>query len=132
MQCIIDSCKQGKIQAVPVVVISNNGTSGALGRAEQEGIPAFHISSKTFPNADELDCAIRDTLIEYGVYLVVLAGFMRKIGPETIKAFKGRIINIHPALLPKYGGRGMYGKNVHEEVLASVDQESGATVHLVG
>jgi len=131
MQCIIDACKQGRIQAVPAVVISNNGASSALDRAEHEGIPAFHISSKTFSNSDELDRVIRDTLIKHEVYLVVLAGFMKKIGPETIKAFKGRIINIHPALLPKYGGKGMFGKNVHEEVLASGDKESGATVHLV-
>ena len=131
MQCIINACKQGRIQADPAVVISNNGASSALDRAEREGIPAFHISSKTFTNPDELDRAIRDTLIKHEVYLVVLAGFMKKIGPETIKAFKGRIINIHPALLPKYGGRGMFGKNVHEEVLTSGDKESGATVHLV-
>jgi len=131
MQCIIDACNQGQINAVPVVVISNNGESGALDKASTEGIPAYHISSKSIENEDEYDCAIRDTLIKHNVDLVVLAGFMKKVGPRTIEEFKGRIINIHPALLPKFGGKGMYGYNVHEKVLASGDKETGVTIHVV-
>jgi len=131
MQCIIDACNQGKINAVPVVVISNNGQSGALDKASSEGIPAYHISSKSKANEDEYDCAIRDTLIKHNVDLVVLAGFMKKVGSRTIEAFEGRIINIHPALLPKFGGKGMYGYNVHEKVLASGDKETGVTIHVV-
>ena len=131
MQCIIDACNQGQINAVPAVVISNNGESGALDRASREGIPAYHISSKSIADEDELDCAIRDTLIKHNVDLVVLAGFMKKVGSRAIKAFEGRIINIHPALLPKFGGKGMYGYNVHEKVLASGDKETGVTVHVV-
>jgi len=131
MQCIIDACNQGHINAVPVVVISNNGESGALDRASKEGIPAYHISSKSVADEDELDCAIRDTLIKHNVDLVVLAGFMKKVGSRTIEAFEGRIINIHPALLPKFGGKGMYGYNVHGKVLASGDKETGVTIHMV-
>jgi phosphoribosylglycinamide formyltransferase 1 len=131
MQSIIDACKTGQLQAVPAVVISNNGDSGALDRAELEGIPAYHLSSKRFPDADQLDCAIRDTLLKHQVDLVVLAGFMKKVGSKTIEAFAGRIINIHPALLPKYGGPGMYGTNVHERVLAAGDRETGVTIHVV-
>lgn len=131
MQCVIDACKSGNLQAVPAVVISNNGESGALDRAEREGIPAYHISSKRFSDPDALDCMIRDTLIKHEVDLVVLAGFMKKVGSRTIAAFEGRIINIHPALLPKYGGPGMYGNNVHERVLASGDSETGVTIHVV-
>jgi phosphoribosylglycinamide formyltransferase-1 len=131
MQSIIDACKTGQLQAVPAVVISNNGDSGALDRAELEGIPAYHLSSKRFPDTDQLDCAIRDTLLKHQVDLVVLAGFMKKVGSKTIEAFAGRIINIHPALLPKYGGPGMYGTNVHERVLAAGDRETGVTIHVV-
>jgi len=131
MQSIIDACRDGRLQAIPAVVISNNGDSGALDRAEQEGIPAYHLSSRGFPDPDMLDTVIHDTLIKHEVDLVVLAGFMKKVGPRTIAEFTGRIINIHPALLPKYGGPGMYGSNVHERVLASGDTETGVTVHLV-
>jgi phosphoribosylglycinamide formyltransferase 1 len=131
MQCIIDACNQDKLNAEPVVVISNNGNSGALDRANSEGIPAYHISNKRFSDADTLDREIRDTLIRHNVDLVILAGYMKKVGSMTIKAFEGRIINIHPALLPKFGGKGMYGYNVHEKVLASGERETGVTIHVV-
>ena len=78
-----------------------------------------------------LDIALRDILQKHRVDLVVLAGYMKKIGTKTLAAYAGRIINIHPALLPKHGGQGMYGMRVHEQVLASGDTETGATVHLV-
>jgi phosphoribosylglycinamide formyltransferase-1 len=131
MQCIIDACNQGTLDAFPAVVISNNGDSVALDRTHSEGIPAYHISNKRFPNTDALDCEIRDTLIKHNVDLVILAGFMKKVGSRTIKAFEGKIINVHPALLPKFGGEGMYGYNVHEKVLASGDKETGVTIHVV-
>jgi phosphoribosylglycinamide formyltransferase-1 len=131
MQSIIDACRQGRLRAVPAVVISNNGESAALDRAAMEGIPAYHLGSRNFPDADLLDRTMRDTLQKHDVDLVVLAGFMKKIGPATLKAFGGRILNIHPALLPKYGGKGMYGARVHEQVLASGDTETGVTIHVV-
>lgn len=131
MQSIIDACRQGRLAATPAVVISNNGDSPALDRAENEGIPAYHISSRTFPDSDDRDRAIRDTLRRHHVDLVVLAGYMKRLGPATLEAFSGRIINIHPALLPKYGGKGMYGDRVHEAVLEAGDAETGVTVHLV-
>lgn len=131
MQAIIDACNDGRIQAIPAVVISNNGASAALERANREGIPAYHISSKNNPDSYALDCAVRDVLLKHQVDLIVLAGYMKKIGVQTLSAFKGRIINIHPALLPRHGGKGMYGRNVHEQVLASGDAETGVTVHVV-
>jgi phosphoribosylglycinamide formyltransferase-1 len=131
MQSIINACRRGRLSAQPVVVISNNGSSGALERAENEGIPAYHIGSKTFPDPDDLDRAICETLKRHEVDLVILAGYMKRLGPRTLAQFKGRIINIHPSLLPKYGGRGMYGEKVHEAVLASGDRETGVTVHVV-
>lgn len=131
MQSIIDACKQGILPAVPAVVISNNGDSGALDRAAAEGIPAYHISTKNYPDPVVLDTAMRDILHKHHVDLVVLAGFMKRIGPKTLAAFDGRIINIHPALLPRHGGKGMYGRKVHEQVLAAGDSETGVSVHMV-
>jgi len=131
MQAIIDACNEGRLNAHAVVVISNNGNSGALDRARSEGIPAHHLGSKNFPDADNLDQMITDTLRKYDVEVVVLVGYMKKIGAKTLTAYPGRIINIHPALLPKYGGKGMFGKHVHAAVLAAGETETGVTLHLV-
>lgn len=131
MQAVIDAWKSGRLDATPQIVISNNSGSGALERARHEGIPYAHLSSVTHPDACELDQAIRDTLKKHDVDLVVLAGYMKKIGPQTLGTYAGHIINIHPALLPRYGGEGMYGSRVHRAVLASGDEETGVTVHLV-
>ena len=131
MQAIIDACKAGRLSAVPVVVISNNGESRALERARKEGIPHDYLSGKTHPDPDSLDQAILDVLILHRVDVVALAGYMKKLGPKTLAHFRGRILNIHPALLPKHGGKGMYGIRVHEAVIAAGETESGVTVHLV-
>ncbi len=131
MQAIVDSVKQGRINADLVAVISNNSGSTAIQRARKEGIPDFHISSQTHGSPEEMDAAIAETLKSSGADLVILAGYMKKIGTQTLKAFRGRILNIHPALLPKFGGKGMYGKRVHEAVLKSGSPESGVTIHLI-
>ncbi len=131
MQAIIDACKAGTLQATPAVVISNNSDSGALVRARQEGIPAYHLSGKASPNAEALDLAILDALQRHQVDVLVLAGYMKKLGPRTLARYAGATLNIHPGLLPKHGGQGMYGRHVHEAVLAASETESGPTVHLV-
>jgi phosphoribosylglycinamide formyltransferase-1 len=95
------------------------------------GIPTCHVSAATHPDPDALDRAILGALREHGVELVVLAGYMRKLGPRTLAAYRGRILNIHPALLPRFGGPGMYGKRVHEAVLAAGETITGVTIHLV-
>ncbi len=125
---------QAIIDAFPgdvVAVVSNNAESGALVRARGAEIPAHHLSSRTHPDPDALDGTIATTLIASACDVVVLAGYMRKIGPRTLGAFRGRILNTHPALLPKFGGQGMYGLNVHRAVLASGDTVTGASVHWV-
>ncbi len=129
LQAIIDACANGLLDATCAVVISNNSTAKALDRARAADIAAFHLSTKT--HGELLDQAITDALTSYSVDVVCLAGYMKKLGPITLERFAGRIINIHPALLPRYGGKGMYGEKVHEAVLASGDRESGATVHVV-
>jgi phosphoribosylglycinamide formyltransferase 1 len=131
MQAIIDACKSGALQATPAVVISNNSDSGALARAALEGIPHYCLSGKSHSEPEALDQAIVDTLIRHGVDIIVLAGYMKKIGPKVLKHFKGHILNIHPALLPRHGGQGRYGLHVHEAVIAAGDKESGASIHIV-
>jgi phosphoribosylglycinamide formyltransferase-1 len=131
MQAIIDACKSGGLPAIPRVVLSNNSASLALARARREGIPAYHLSALTHPCPEALDREILRLLQTHAVDLVVLAGYMKKLGPATLEAYRGRILNIHPALLPRFGGRGMYGRLVHEAVLAAGEATTGVTVHLV-
>ena len=131
MQAILDACKAGHLAAQGAVVISNNSDSGALARARQEGIPACHLSSHTHPGPGTLDRAIGAALIAHEVEVVCLAGYMKRLGPQTLAAYRGRVLNIHPALLPKFGGEGFYGRAVHQAVLAAGEAESGPTVHLV-
>ncbi|MEE8320517.1 MAG: phosphoribosylglycinamide formyltransferase [Gammaproteobacteria bacterium] len=131
MQAIIDACREGRLQARPSIVISNNAGSGVLERARKEGITACHFSSTTHPDETQLDNTIAETLISHHVDLVILAGYMKRIGPKMLDAFQGRIINIHPALLPKFGGKGMYGIKVHAAVIAAGETETGVTIHIV-
>lgn len=131
MQAIIDACKSGLLQAVPAVVISNNSNSGAVMRAKREGIPFYHLSQITHSQQDELDQAVLDAFLKHNVDIIVLAGYMKKLGPRTLSHFKGAILNIHPALLPKYGGKGMYGIHVHEAVIGAKEKETGVTIHMV-
>ena len=131
LQCILDACTAGRIRGEVVAVISNNGGSGALTRSRAAGIPAHHLSSVTHPTPDALDAAIRLALSEAHVDVVFLAGYLKRLGPATLAAFDGRILNTHPALLPRFGGQGLFGDHVFEAVLASGESESGVSVHLV-
>lgn len=131
LQAILDACRRGRIAADPVVVISNNRDAEALARAAAAGVPALHLGASVIPDECELDSAIAGALRGHGVDLVVLAGYMKRIGPRTLAAFPRRIVNIHPGLLPHYGGQGMYGMRVHAAVVAAGEKETGITVHLV-
>ena len=131
LQAILDACKTGRLQARPRVVISNNSDSGALQRARKMDVPAAHLSTYTHPEPGTLDGAILAILQAYGVEVVCLAGYMKRLGPRTLAAYRGRVLNIHPSLLPRFGGQGFYGEVVHRAVLAAGERETGATVHLV-
>lgn len=131
LQAIIDACSSGALDGEVCLVISNNQDSRALGRAEQHDVPAFYRSGKTHPDPQELDRQICDLLEQHDVNLVALAGYMKKVGPVTLERFGGRILNIHPALLPKYGGEGMYGLRVHQAVLEARETTTGVTIHIV-
>jgi len=130
-QSILDRCLTGEIPAQVGVVMSNNSQSGAMRRAHQAGIKTCHLSGETHPNPNDLDATMAQVLCDQGVDLVVLAGYMKKLGPRLLKSFKGRVINIHPSLLPAFGGKGMYGKRVHQAVLESCCTVTGVTVHVV-
>jgi phosphoribosylglycinamide formyltransferase-1 len=131
MQAVIDACKSGALPAKLCAVVSNNRDSEALARARREGIPAYHLSSKTHPDPDALDQAILQAVQEQQAELIILAGFMCKLGPDMLAAYRNRILNIHPSLLPKYGGKGMCGRAVHEAVLRGGEKETGVSIHLV-
>ena len=131
LQAVIDACEDGTLAGDVVLVISNNSGSGAMARAERHGIPTAHLSSRTHPDPDELDRAFVDTLRRVKPDVVLLAGYVKKLGPRVLDSFGGRVINTHPSLLPRFGGQGMYGGHVHAAVIAAGDETTGVSVHLV-
>jgi len=130
LQAIMDQCASERLPAHVGVVISNNSRSGALERARRAGIPVFHRSDRTHPQPGALDREIADILQTHGVDLLVLAGYMKKLGPLVLGHYANRVLNIHPALLPSFGGEGMYGLRVHQAVIESGVRVTGVTVHL--
>jgi phosphoribosylglycinamide formyltransferase-1 len=131
LQAVIDACAGGSLAGEIVVVISNNSGSGALARARRHGIESLHLSGRTHRDSEQLDQAIAAVLREYSPDVVLLAGYMKKLGRHTLAACRGRVINTHPSLLPKYGGHGMYGSHVHAAVIEAGDPVTGISVHLV-
>ena len=131
LQAIMDACDNGSLKANVAVVVSNNSGSLAMRRARKSSIPAYHLSSSTHSDDGDLDVAIKNILKKYNVDLIILAGYMKKIGPSVLRTFHNRVINSHPALLPKYGGKGMYGDRVHKAVVKAKSTETGISIHLV-
>ena len=129
---ILRALEEGVIPSARVcVVISNNSGAGILELARSHTLPAVHLSHKQFADEQHFAQALLELLRRHGVNLIVLAGYMKQLHPAVVDAYRNRIVNIHPALLPKFGGPGMYGHHVHEAVIASGERVSGATVHLV-
>jgi len=128
---ILQAIDSGRLTADVKVVISNNPDAGALDIAQKRNIPTAVINKKSFDQREAFVESLLRTLEKYKTNLVVLAGYMKKIPPEIVLQYKNRILNIHPALLPSFGGKGMYGHHVHEAVLAQGCRISGVTVHLV-
>ncbi|MBL7988676.1 MAG: phosphoribosylglycinamide formyltransferase [Chlorobi bacterium] len=117
--------------ATIVLCVSNNPNPGAFDFARQQGVAAARLSPKMFAEEKEYETALIELLANYGVGLIVLAGYMRRLPHGVVQRWRGKILNVHPALLPDFGGQGMYGLNVHQAVIAAGRTESGATVHLV-
>lgn len=126
LQVIIDSIENKKLDAKISVVISNKPDAYALQRAQKAGIPTYVISSK---GKENIDNELFECLKNYEIDLIVLAGYLRMIGDKLLANY--RIINTHPSLLPKFGGKGMHGMNVHQAVIDSKEKISGVTVHFV-
>ncbi len=131
LQSIIDNCQSGFIPGEVALVLSNKKDAYGLERAKKAGIATIVYIRKKFPDGKTADQYLLDLLNEHGVDLIALAGYLKMIAPRVIEKYHGRIVNIHPALLPNYGGKGMYGMRVHEAVIAAGDKESGATIHVV-
>ncbi len=131
-QSILTALQQGRIRDVAIrLVISNSSSAGILEIARTHCIPAFHVSQKQFSSDEAFVNALLALLRDHQVNFIALAGYMKRVPTPVVGAYRGRIVNIHPALLPKFGGSGMYGTHVHEAVLAAGETESGATVHYV-
>ena len=131
LQALLDAERRGELGAQIAVVISNRRTSFALERAAAAGKDAVWLSPSKFEDPADYSRALMDDLRKHDVSLICLAGYLKKLPAEVISAFRGRILNIHPAPLPRFGGPGMYGHHVHEAVLASGADTSGPTVHFV-
>jgi len=131
-QAILGAIQQERIPAARIcLVISNNSSAGILDIARASSLPAIHLSQKQYPSEGQLVDALLSLLRQHDINLIVLTGYMKRLHPRVIDAYRNRILNIHPALLPKFGGKGMYGHHVHEAVIQAGETESGATVHLV-
>jgi phosphoribosylglycinamide formyltransferase-1 len=130
-QAILSAIHNGSLPVRVSFVLSNNSGAGALETARSHGIPAYHRSQRQFATEEELESEVLRLLESHNVEMIALAGYMKKLGARTIERYRNRIVNIHPALLPDFGGPGMYGIHVHEAVIASGARVSGATVHLV-
>ncbi|GGJ61940.1 phosphoribosylglycinamide formyltransferase [Deinococcus aquiradiocola] len=131
MRAVLSAVQRGELHATPVLCISNNSGSPALTHARDAGLDTLHLSARRHPDPADLDRAMLDALHDAQADTVVLSGYMKALGPQVLAAYHGRLVNVHPSLLPSYGGRGMYGDLVHTAVLAAGESESGATVHLV-
>ena len=132
LQAVLDAIESGQIAAAEVkVVISNNQNAYALKRAKNHGIDAFCISPGDFRERQAFNNALLEKVDEYGLDLIVLAGFLVTIPPAMVQKYRNRIINIHPSLIPSFCGKGYYGLKVHEAVLERGVKITGATVHYV-
>jgi phosphoribosylglycinamide formyltransferase-1 len=130
-QVLLDRIRSGDLPAEPAFVVSNNSRSPALEKARQAGVPAYHVSGKTEGSEDGVAAKIVEFLDRHRADWLVLAGYMKKIPEALLARLPGRILNIHPALLPAFGGDGYYGHLVHEAAVRRGVQFTGMTIHMV-
>ncbi|HIG60539.1 MAG TPA: phosphoribosylglycinamide formyltransferase [Gammaproteobacteria bacterium] len=131
LQNIYRACQSGELAASISIVISNNSHAPALEFARSNSIPIQHLSGKTHPDPNLLDLAICQALQQSGAAMVITAGYLKKVGRITLARFPQAVINVHPSLLPRHGGPGMYGLKVHQAVLDAAETETGVTIHYV-
>jgi phosphoribosylglycinamide formyltransferase-1 len=128
-RAIIAAIQAGELAAEVRLLVSNNRNAPALRYAAEQGVPALLVPTQADPAA--ADARLVEATITHGVELVILSGYLRQLGPRVLQRFEGRILNIHPGPLPQFGGHGMYGRRVHEAVIAAGVPESGIVIHLV-
>ena len=128
-RAIIAAIRAGGLGAEARLLVSNNKSAPALALAAEQGVPALCIATQADPDA--ADARLADEMVRHGVELIVLSGYLRQLGPRTLGRYAGKILNIHPGPLPQFGGHGMYGRRVHEAVIAAGVAESGIVIHLV-
>jgi len=131
LQSIIDSCVSGAIPGEVALVLSSKDGAYGLVRAQQAGIDTVVYRRKDFPDGKAADEHLLNLLAQHQVDLIALAGYLKMVAPVIIQRYRRRVVNIHPALLPKYGGKGMYGEHVHRAVIEAGEKESGVTIHVV-
>lgn len=131
MEAFLNQWKMGSLPINPKLLITNNSRCGAVEIAHRFGVEVFHISAKTHPDEEEFAKELLFQLKKHSIDLLLLVGYMKKLPHQIISHFTGRIFNTHPSLLPKYGGQGMYGLNVHKAVIENKETESGVTIHFV-
>ena len=132
LQALLDAEKAGKIPSGEIaLVVSNNSKAFALERAAKAGVRALCITKKDCGGQEQFEEKLAETLDEHGIGLIILAGFMSILGEKFTRRFENRIINVHPALIPSFCGKGYYGLKVHEEALKYGVKVTGATVHFV-
>ena len=132
LQALIDARERGELGGGELsLVVSSRAGIVALERAQRAGIRAVTVERRKYEKHEDFDSALAGVLSENGTDLVVLAGFLSILGPRTLKTYENRIINVHPALIPSFCGKGFYGLRVHEEVLKYGAKVTGATVHFV-
>ncbi len=132
-KAILDSIKKDYLRSKVLLLITNNSNCGAAETARKNNIDTVHISKKIFPHLSgkEYSDKFLTALKKHKIDFIVLAGYMKMIEPAVLKKFKNKIINIHPALLPAFGGAGMFGINVHKAVIKSGAKVTGITIHFV-
>ncbi|MCW8798133.1 MAG: phosphoribosylglycinamide formyltransferase [Prosthecochloris sp.] len=130
-QAIFHAINERNLPAEVALCVSNRSECGAMSFASQHGIATLHISEKQYETPEKFGAEMLKALEQNGIEYILLAGYLRKVPSSVVEAYSYKMLNIHPALLPKFGGPGMYGINVHKAVLASGEKETGATVHYV-
>lgn len=128
-RAIVGAIRAGELAAEPRLLVSNNRNAQALAFAAEAGVPALCIPTQGDPDA--ADARLAEAMESHDVQLIVLSGYLRQLGPRTLGRYAGRVLNIHPGPLPAFGGHGMYGRRVHEAVIAAGVAESGIVIHLV-
>ncbi|ANT65574.1 phosphoribosylglycinamide formyltransferase [Prosthecochloris sp. CIB 2401] len=130
-QALFHAINERNLPAEFTLCLSNRSECGAITFARANGVPTLHLSEKQYDTSDEFAAAMLEALEEHQVDIILLAGYLRMVPRKVVDAYSMKMLNIHPALLPKFGGPGMYGIAVHKAVLEAGEKETGATIHYV-